>query len=184
MLALIFFSTSMTAIACIAAVFIMHILWMIVIGQNKRSGILFLLFIIIFFIVISGTELYSTFMDFVTLRSDIDDGSSKVSQNALRYIYTPKQLLGRGIFAGFFVEPNQQVGYISSFFIILFYFLFVLTTVKSVMSKDELCHTIGLAVLYYALHSMKLGVSMFANPMLIFFIFLLAFSERRRRLIS
>ena len=181
LLALIFFSTSMTAIASITTVFIMHILWMIVIGRNKRSGILFILFIILFFVVISGTEFFSNFMDFVTLRTDVDDGSSKASQNALSYIYQPKQLLGSGIFAGFFAASNQQVGYISSFLIILFYLFFVVMAIKNIMSKDGLCHTVGLAVLYYALHSLKMGVSMFVYPMLIFFVFLLAYTERKRK---
>jgi len=182
-LVLIIFSTSMTAIACITCVFFIHMLWMVFRGNNALNGILFFFFLFIFFVAISGSELFSTFMDFVALRSDVDDGSSKASQNALSYIYQPTQLLGSGIFAGFFAQPNQQVGYISSFLIVFFYLIFVISAIKNIMSKDVQCHTIGLAVMYYVLHSMKTGVTMFVYPMLIFFVFLLAYSERRRRLV-
>ncbi len=109
----------------------------------------------------------------------IESGSQDYSANLLTYLLTPKGMIGTGIYPPLEARGSTggNIGYLSSFLIVLFGLLFLYKTIKSVFSKQIVCKYIGLACLYFAVHSLKLGPLIINYPMLLYMTFILTFSD-------
>ncbi|MEI7423446.1 MAG: hypothetical protein WCK18_15195 [Prolixibacteraceae bacterium] len=159
---------STTTILCLIIVIILHLLSNSLL--QKRGYITLILAIVL---IIVGYILFGTILKEVILfKTTIATGSRDYSSNMLLFMLTPKSILGFGtvlapqeIFSG-----KYQVGLISSFLLILFYMYFFIKIITFVFSKNQITHYIGLGLLYFSLHMLKLGNLIFEYPFLIFMI--------------
>ncbi len=126
--------------------------------------------------------LYEELNDYMSYKIGKEDGSRDYSELNLKYILYPSGLLGRGVVnshAGYELI-GDNIGFISSICIISLYIISVYKSIKLIMSADYNMHYIGLACLYFWLHSLKLGIQTFSYPYFIFFIFIMSISNDLR----
>jgi hypothetical protein len=161
-------SMSTTTFLCLIIVIIVHLLSN---SLLRKRGYITLILAILFIIV--GYSFFGTiFKEAILFKTVIQTGSRDYSSNMLLYMLTPKSILGYGtvlvpqeIFSG-----NYQVGLISSFLLILFYLYFNINIITFIFSKNKVTHFLGLGLLYFSLHMLKLGNLIFEYPFLIFII--------------
>ena len=109
-----------------------------------------------------------------------DEGSMGVSHSMLRYMVTPRGLFGLGnIPEGYgFALDKQDIGLFSCMLDLFFFIMVYFKSIKAVFSKNRTFHLYGMAVLYFLLHSLKLGVLVFKSPILCFFVVLMIIVEQ------
>ena len=178
LLATVVASTSTTAILCLFGCFFMEGLWKIVHMNNYKYLITVMVIILVVFIYFGSvfTELSSFLAD--TTSSDSD--SRQYSEESLIYIISPTSILGNGILKGNLdgeALKNIDIGFISSVMLITLYVITVIKAVKSALSGNYIYHYIGLAGLYFLMHSLKLGVRVFDFPLFYFIIVLISISD-------
>lgn len=154
---------------------------------NSRYGGLASILVtgIILMFVYSLLNNYGILDQFVNLSSDKmagAGGSSRYSESLLLYSLTPEAILGDGIYPrtqsqdGF---VNGNVGFISFLLINIIYILFFSKAFKLFKSKDRFVHYIGLASIYFFVHSLKLGCLIYNYPLMFYMIYLISYSEFR-----
>lgn len=177
--ALLIIATSASAIIAFLMVFVVDQLYNVFIGENKGKN----LFV---FIVILGAlaifmskgglivEDISDMMDNKLGATD-DVGSKGFSMMMLYYLITPHALLGRGNMpegTGFELI-GQDIGYVTCVFDLLFLLLFLIKSVKFVISKDRQIHYYGMMFLYFFIHNLKMSVQSFNYQYISFFVVLI-----------
>lgn len=139
---------------------------------------------IIALIVVLGVyyvSLDDTLFEFVLDRLNPDNSSQQYSWALLEFAFTPKTLFGTGFLDTSVVEDIMYNGYSSSdvgLIPFLFYLVFLLgyiwNTGKLLLSKEKTAFTIGMASLYYILHSAKVGMTIMIQTLPILIVFLQA----------
>lgn len=170
-------STSATAVMCLFATIFFEVLWYGLKKGNIRPLIIIIIIIIVASIFLS--QFYDALKEYMALKIGKDDGSREYSESSLNYILSASGLFGKGIVnphAGFELI-GDNIGFLSSFLIICLYIITVIKSIKLGFSSDINKHYIGLACLYFWMHSLKLGVQAFSFPYFIFFIFIMSISE-------
>ncbi len=171
-------STSATAVICLIITIFFEILWYCLRKGDFRP--LIVLFVFILLITLFLAPIYEELSEYLAYKIGKEDGSRDYSESNLNYILYASDVLGRGIVNNHAGSEllNDNIGYISSLFIILLYIITVFKSIKLIVSSDVNLHYIGLACLYFWLHSLKLGIQAFSYPYFIFFIFIMAISKR------
>ena len=177
---LIFMVTSATAILCCVVVFMVHEIWSFFI-YRKKSSILLVLVLIPLFVYFTQTELFywlSSFLEDKTSGGETTD----YSYNLLKYVISPTAIIGCGINPPISIADGlyKDIGLLSSFFILIFYIYFLVVISRNIVSKNLLSHYVGLACLYFALHSLKLSVLTFNYSYLIYMVTILCVVDSLR----
>ena len=170
-------STSATAVLCLSTTVFIETLWL----GFKKGNIRPLIIIVIIIILLSLflAQFYEELNVYMANKIGKEDGSRDYSENNLKYILFASGLFGKGIVnnhAGYELI-HDNIGYISSAFIIFLYISSIFKSIKLMLSADYNKHYIGLACLYFWLHSLKLGIQTFSYPYFIFFIFIISISD-------
>jgi len=143
-------------------------------------------------VVLSLVTLYiaidDTFFMFVMDRIDDKGGSGAYSQNLLKFAFTPKSLLGTDFlsteFGNYGELKGKDIGYIPFVFFLFFLIAYIKNTIKLLLKNDGLSLGVGLASLYYIMHSAKGGMTTFMQtlPLLIIYIqyYILSYYGRNR----
>lgn len=166
---------SATAMLCIMFAIVVEIGWKCLIKKQSRILLLVAVFIVVALSVLGPILIeYSSFLD-----GKLTDSSSDYSKATLTYVVTPKSFLGDGILISKFGDDigNVDIGWLSCCFVLLFFSVIMIKTFLCIFSKDTIKHYIGMASLYFWLHSLKLSVQVFTYPYYIFILFLLAFAD-------
>ena len=126
-----------------------------------------------------ASEPYGTFVE---VKADFDNAGSSGSKSLglLEYITSSTSILGEGIFCSYEdikTGGHNNIGYISSFIIVVFYICMLVASLSNLLSRKFICHVIGLATTYFCLHSLKYGIVLFKYNYLFFFVLILAYSN-------
>lgn len=180
-------TTSLTAVLCFAFTFLIHLFWRFKQGGQRKYAVGTVLLIVIGLIIFIESNMNTKFQSFMLEKTnfDADYSSGSYSLSLLTYIFSPTSFFGEGIFGSTADQASKMsinCGYISSCFMILFFITFLITTMKNIFSKRLLCHSIGLACLYFILHSLKYGIALFNSTYVFFIVFLLCYSDYQRKL--
>ncbi len=160
----------------ILAVFVCIIVFFFVESRRKNIfapiiGIVLLIFLIYIYISIDDTLLYV-----VLGRMDESNQSQQASKNILEFAFSPKSLLGRNFLDTSYsltvTENGQDVGYIAFLLNIVFIVTYMRNVFLLLLKKDGIPITVGMASLYYIIHSAKIGMSIYVHSLPIYLVFL------------
>ena len=173
-------STSATAVICLFITIFFDTIWFCTRKGDIRPLVIIVLLILLISMFLA--PLYEELNEYMTNKIGKEDGSRDYSENNLKYILYASGVLGRGIVNNHsgYELIGDNIGYISSLFIISLYIISVYKSIKLILSADYNMHYVGLACLYFWLHSLKLGVQAFSYPYFLFFIFILSISDGLR----
>lgn len=137
-----------------------------------------ILFIIIVYIGLENTE-------FFFIIDKIQGGSMDYSLKTIQFAFTPQTLWGSNFLSTSFLLDSEShrrdVGYISFILNIFFLLVFVFKIIKS-LRLEMINKILGLAVLYFFLHSFKVAMVSYSLSMLTFMIFVVSISSQRQAL--
>ena len=177
------FTASFTAMVSFSVTFVIHMIWKSRTSYKKNTTYLSLIAIGGLLAILISSSVFQSYAE-AKLVHDTNHSSAGYSLALINYILSPNSLLGEGILSSVSDQVNEfagSCGYISSFLIILFLVVFIHRTIKSVFSRNQMCHSIGLASLYFILHSMKYGIALFNSTYVFFIVILLSYSEYIRK---
>lgn len=116
-----------------------------------------------------------TVLNFVLERIDSDNSSQQASKDLLTFAFSPRSLLGTDFLSTTYVKEgvrNQDIGYIAFFFFVTYLLLYARNLIKLLRIPKIESLTIGIASLYFILHSLKIGMTMFIQTVSVLIIFL------------
>lgn len=170
---------STTAIVCFVFIMALH-LSNVLIKQKKKTEV------ILSAIVIIGVFIYlSTFMgsllEMVTSKLAGEGGSKDYSTSMLSYITHPDFVFGYGNLPPVVGEKavEYNIGFISSFLDIVFFIMLIISSLKAFRSNNHYSKYVGLGVLYFSLHGLKLSYLLFGYPFLVYILFCLCYSTSK-----
>lgn len=178
-------ATSVTAILVFIVLFIIEQLYVVFIKKNKKSFITFILVVgVLGLILFLNQDIISSVYEIVDAKAsmDSDEGSKRVSVSMLKYIISPKTLIGLGNMPpGYGVAlERENIGFITCVLDLIFFIMIIRKTFVNIFQKDSTIHYFGMSVLYFILHTMKMGVMTFSYPMISFFVVILVVLEQER----
>lgn len=184
LLILIVLSTSTTAVIVFAIVFVMSQIRKLFSKKGNRIyNIVFMVIIIatVFFFISQSNFVFIAMQEQIADKiSGVETGSRDYSLATLEYMYSPQNLLGMGNFpqTGFgFKLSHADIGYITCFLDVFFYILFAFHALKNYLSADINRQYIGLACIYFLLHSLKLGAQIFSFPYIAFAVMMIVVAD-------
>ena len=134
-----------------------------------------LITLVIGIIVVWYINYDNTVLNFVLERLDSDNSSQQTSKDLLLFALTPKTLFGTDFFSTSFIKGsgnNQDIGLVVFSFFLVFLIKYFHNVIKLLRTNTPESLTIGIASLYYILHSLKIGMSMFTQTLPILLIYL------------
>lgn len=155
--------------------FVLCIAIMLSLDSKKRwmmlpIGLMF--FLLIFYIGLQNTEFFFI-MDKLDSTGD-GGGSQRYTMRMIEFAFTPKTLLGSNFLNTDYLKyEGRDVGYVSFIFNIAFILLFVLKNAKLILSGDRFMRMIGIGVLYFFIHSMKVNMQSYSLSFLMLMMFIL-----------
>ena len=153
------------SLACLMVYFLLKF------KTSKLSAVLsFTLFMVVLMFYVTQSD--GTFVSFLIDRADSGNTSQQYTTDLLTYTFSPKTLLGTNFLSTSFMKDGpggQDVGLIPCALFCIFLFLYIKNTVKMLFSANDLFRAVGFASLYYILHSLKGGMTLFYQtlPLLI-----------------
>ncbi len=151
-----------------------------VVVKFRQSPIISVLTIITVSILVLIFLEYSdgTFLAFLDGRLDSSNSSSKYTSVVIEHTFIPHTLFGTNFFSTSYVDEfrnidmSQDIGYIPWALNISFLVVFVKNILQLITKNNKISMAVGIASLYYILHSAKGGMTIFYQPLLALLIFL------------
>ena len=133
-----------------------------------------LLVILVYYYISQDNTLY----ELVLGRMASDNFSQQYSVSLLEYAFTPKTLFGTDFLTTTYVTATsftQDVGIIPFLLNIMFLFFYLRNVFLLLRKNDNLSLFIALSSLYFILHSLKIGMTMYIQTPYVLLIFLQSF---------
>jgi hypothetical protein len=152
----------------------------VLLGYSKGGKIMLIplsaiLGILILYIGLENTELFF-------IIDKLEGGSMDYSLQMIKFAFTPKTLIGSNFMATDYLQQaeisRRDVGYISFGFNILFLLFLYFKNLRLLLS-DKFNKMLGLGVLYFMLHSMKVSMVAYTLSMLAFMMFVISYSSKK-----
>lgn len=148
-------------------------------GRYYLIPILAIFLILIFYVGLSNTEFF-----FVAEKLEDSGGSKGYSMNTISFAFTPQTLLGTNFLNNRYLNEiktvNNDVGYISFILNIIFLLLFVYRICKLIFS-NKYYRLLGISVLYFFLHSMKIAMVTYSLSFLMLMIFIVSVAGKSEK---
>lgn len=136
-------------------------------GKLLLIPISWILVMLVIYIGLENTELFF-------IIDKLEGGSMDYSWDTIVFAFTPKTLLGSNFINTSFLQEQESlrrdVGYIPFLLNIFFLIIIYLKTTRTILS-DKYKRMLGLGILYFMLHSMKVSMVAYSLSMLIFMMF-------------
>ena len=124
-----------------------------------------------FFII--GSNLLSTLneygLEFVLNKFNDNNGSREHTESSLSYLFSPSQFWGTGALS-YPINNYNDIGFVNFILFLLFYTSIFYGVFKLLIRKDS--NLIGLAILYFFLHSFKFGNAFLIYPIILFIMYI------------
>lgn len=128
------------------------------------------LFVLLVYVGLENTELFF-------IADKLAGGSMDYSLETIAFAFTPKTFWGSNFMSTDFLQESmsvrKDVGYLNCFLNIIFLFVFIFNIVRALNNKDNDVRLLGIASLYFFLHSFKVSMIAYTLSMLIFICFIL-----------
>lgn len=169
---------SSTAIVCLLFIIVLH-LSNVLFHQKKKTEVLLSIVVLVGAIVFLGTFM-SPIIDMVSSKLAGEGGSRDYSAAMLSYITHPNFVFGYGNLPPVVGEKasNYNIGIISAFFDVVFFIMLLVYSFRVLQSKRTYARFIGLGVLYFSLHGLKLSYLLFGYPLLVYILFCLCYAMK------
>lgn len=146
------------------------------VDRNKRAWLLPLGFIALYFFLYIGIENTDLFIVADKLGGD-NTSSRDYTLGTIGFAFTPETLLGSDFMSNDYLfsyssAGRRDVGYIQFFLNIVFLLLFIIRLIKVIMFSRKY-RLIGIAILYFFVHSFKTAMVTYTSPQLLLMMFLL-----------
>ena len=175
-------STSMTALMVFGGTLLLDMFYNTFMGKQKSGTlVVFIIAFAVFAYFLSKNEFLRDAVSIFAEEKINDDGSLGYSVSGLSYMFKPRSLIGWGnvTMLGWGRELNNaDIGFITFFLDVFLLIALYYNAFKLFLSKDYHIHYIGLACLYFLLHSLKLGTQVFTFPYFAYIIVLIEISRR------
>ncbi|MDE5417226.1 hypothetical protein L3049_04320 [Labilibaculum sp. DW002] len=150
---------------------------MVYFSVKYRKNIILLFLIVVVFI--GGFLLIDPMLyDFII--NKLTSGSASYSQNTILFAFEPKTLIGTNFFNLEYLktywnepDPSMNVGFINFFINLFFLSIFIYRIIVLNLRKSIETRYVGLFVLYFLLHSMKVTMVTYSLSYLLFVMFLI-----------
>lgn len=155
--------------------FLISLVVLMTLNKGSRKWLVLFLVLLAYLIYYIGIE--NTEMFFVLDKLNGEDGSKDYSMGTIEFAFTPKTLFGSNFMVNDYLQANssagrRDVGYLSFLFNMIFLALFMIRVVKLVVFSEKF-RLFGIAALYFLLHSMKIAMVSYTNPLLILMCFIM-----------
>lgn len=176
------FSFSTTALVSLLWVLFFEV---ILYNSQTKAAIDFLfpllVVLVVAFLLIQNSDVVSSIFTYSSDKiSGSDTTSMRYSSNMILYSLTPTELLGDGIYLNV-LSKAPNIGFISALLVNSFFLCFAVLILRNFFSRNTFCHYVGLASLYFFIHSLKMGCLILNYPLLFYIIFLLSYAEKTRK---
>ena len=160
-------------------------LFVLMFFERKVRLPLFLFFIIVFYMILSIGMESEEFLFLAEKLNGDNTVSSDYSKNTLIFAFSPKTLMGSNFINNNYLNTisttGRDVGYLPFLFNILFLIVYVIRMIKIIIFSNEFRY-VGIATLYFFIHSMKTAMVTYTSPLLLlmmFMLFIVSQSEKR-----
>lgn len=172
---------SSTAILVLSATVFLDIIWRTK-GKNGIITVLLLLGLIAIIILKSRTVI-DLVQTMVFDKISTETGSLDYSASMLDYVLSPSNIIGTGNIpnATGSAVKSQDVGFITCILDIFFYVFLCIESFRLYRSREAKYHFIGLAVIYFSLHTLKMSYLTFSYPYSAFIIFCLCVFNKEKQ---
>lgn len=167
---------STTAIICFFAVIGLHLLYSFIL---KKKSLPLVISTITFILVLTYASAFlDSLVDMLISKTNDDGGSMSYSSAMLSYIVSPQSILGYGNLPPAVGDKVLQydIGLITCVLDVSLYVMLFIRSLKMVFSKYEHLHYIGLGVLYFCIHGLKISYIIFWYPYLAYILIILCLS--------
>ena len=181
---IIFFliATSLTNLLAISFVLCTYLM----IRSIKSIGMLIKIFvalnIVLWTVVVFFADYVDLFWTFVEYK--FQSRSNEESSGFIKYMLSPNEILGDGIFNFPIVTQSRDVddvGFIGTLFFVVIYAILIFSIIY-LLIKNKGYYWLGLAILYFVIHSLKFPFHVIQYPFMIFIFSVIAFSFTNKSL--
>jgi hypothetical protein len=171
------FSFSVTTFLVVTIIVVVKML------ADRRYIIMLAILMIFLGLVIFNYEIgiIKTITDYSLMKVTSNTSSMDYSANHIEDILLPNSILGDGVLL-IGSATHKNGGLFTSIFYVLFYASLLIETFKLIFSRKRESVYVGLAFLYFALHSFKLSSSVFAMPYTFYFLIMMALYKKYSRI--
>lgn len=183
-------SSSTTAIIVFLLCLVVDFVWKVIVNKDYKSlfYLIFLFIPLVLFLYSHFDELFnSVSLMLETQLGGNEDSSKGTSEAMLSYVISPEGVFGRGNMPDGDYDQSLSkldIGIVTSFFDLVIFVSVLIISLKNVFSKDKHIHYVGMAVLYYTLHNLKMSFQGFNYPymayMIVLSLFTFTLSKNRR----
>lgn len=163
--------------------FSFSIVILMMLEKKFRKWLIPIGFISIYLILYIGLE--NTDMVFILDKLEDTDGSRSYSSGTIEFAFTPLTLLGSNFLSNSYLTEissagTRDVGFLSFILNIVFLSLFIYRLVRLVLVYKEY-RLLGIAALYFFLHSMKTAMVTYTNPILLLIMLIMFVVEKTKK---
>ncbi|MDD3138607.1 MAG: hypothetical protein PHX08_06515 [Lachnospiraceae bacterium] len=134
---------------------------------------IFLVFFIVFIFYYFKNEIIQSLgLNLILLKTTSGNASFDTTTDILSYMYNPSSILGSGILIYSGNPKSTDIGAINFILNILFQISFIYGTIKMVLSKNNSIGVFSVGLIYFFLHSLKIGQMVYQFPFLIYILYL------------
>lgn len=153
---------------------------------NKWGKIMLIPLFGVFVMLVVYIGLENTELFFII--DKLEGGSMDYSLQMIKFAFTPHTIIGSNFMSTDYLQQSvmsrRDVGYISFGLNLLFLLFFYIKNLRVILS-DKLNRMIGLGVLYFMLHSLKVSMVAYTLSMLAFMMFIVSYpTEEQEELIK
>ena len=162
--------------------FLFSIIVLLIMEKKARKWLIPLSVIALYLIIYIGLD--NTELVFILDKLNDADGSMSYSSGTIEFAFTPSTLFGSNFLNNSYLTDisssgKRDVGYLSFFLNIVFLSLFIFRLGRTII-KSKQYRLLGIAALYFFLHSMKTALVTYTNPLLLLMMFVLYVVEKRK----
>jgi hypothetical protein len=161
---------------------------LVLLFRRRSMNLIFSLLIIIITIWIILYSINIDLSDFMFISEKMESGSKDYSQKTILFAFTPKTLLGSNFMQNDYLDAissnSRDVGYISFILNIIFLLIFSYKIIRLIFTKNNMSSMVGIAILYFFLHSMKVAMVAYSLSFLMFAMFLLTIYDKTHKRLS
>lgn len=132
-----------------------------------------LLIITIFFIATNYSYVSESIgLEIISTKLQTSNMSYDYSANVLSYMYNPESFLGSGILVYCYNPNATDIGYFTFLLNLIFQSSFIVGIISICSKGNRQSRIIGLGLVYFALHTLKIGQMIYQFPYLIFMLYI------------
>lgn len=165
-----FLSLSATNFTVFLFILIIYIFFELRFMKLRNIIMLFLFLIITIMLIFYSLSFLNEYgLEFVLNKFDDSNRSRLATQSSLEYLLSPSEVWGSGILS-YPINKYNDIGFVNFSIYFVFFISSVIGCFRLIINKNTIL--IGLAILYFLLHSLKFGNAVLVFPIIIFMIYI------------